>query len=135
MLDFTGTVTLVTRSALPDDLLQHLARLAATTVRAQIAAQFATQGAQFGPGWAPLASGRPATLIRSGNLIRSLLDPNDPNAIDEPGDEPGTWKIGSTLPYAPYIHFGTRFSPARAILPQGARISDPGLTTTISGNL
>jgi phage gpG-like protein len=72
--------------------------------------QFATEGAEGGEKWVPLSPeygaykeahfpGKPI-LQRTGDLMRSLTTPNDPNAVRV--EERKTLTLGSRIPYAIY---------------------------------
>jgi len=87
-------------------------------------AQFASQGAEGGSPWAPLAlstakwravrfPGNPI-LVRTGDLEKSLTDPHDPNAVCVEGR--GELTLGSRLPYGLYHQTGTRRMPARPLI-------------------
>lgn len=84
--------------------------------------QFKSQGAEGGARWAPLTEeyaeykevrwpGKPI-LERTGDLVRSLTLPNDPNAVRI--EERKTLTLGSRIPYALFHQMGTRTPmPAR----------------------
>lgn len=88
---------------------------------AQVADQFKTEGAEGGDKWAPLTAeyagwkeahypGRPI-LERTGDLMRSLTSPNDPNAVRI--EERKALTLGSRIPYAIYHQRGTSKMAAR----------------------
>jgi phage gpG-like protein len=117
MMAFTSTVN--SESALHGlenfqaslaDNSQALAEIA-EDLRAQIAEQFATEGAAGGTPWAPLA---PSTLRRrhgggilydTGALFSSLHDPGAPDHVEE--NDGTSLLFGSGLPYALFHQTGT----------------------------
>ncbi len=115
-LHFTETLTLIFPTSIPNTTLLQAPPLAAAQLRRLIALQFQSGGILGGTPWADLKRGGPSFLYRSGALYRSLTDPTDTNAIDEPGPAPGTWRIGTRLTYARAHQFGTRTTPARPIV-------------------
>lgn len=135
MIDLSFTSSLTNWTDVPQNVLQSAAPIAAQKLRSLIALQFATRGLSGGTPWAPLRSGQPATLIRSGALRSSLLDATDPNALDQPGDQPGQWRIGSRLPYAGYLQAGTNRMPARQIITDLMRSLSTGPGEPIQGRL
>lgn len=135
MIGLSFTSSLTTWTDVPQDVLQSAAPIAAQKLRSLIALQFATTGLTGGTPWAPLRSGQPATLIRTGALRSSLLDPTDPNAVDEPGPTPGSWRIGSQLDYAAYLQAGTARMPPRQIITDLMRSLSTGPGEPIQGRL
>ncbi len=133
MIDLSFSGSLINPTEIPADVLQSAAPIAAAKLRSLIALQFATLGASGGAPWAPLRSGAPATLIASGSLYASLTHPNDPDAVDEPGEEPGSWVVGSRLQYAGYLQAGTIRMPAREIITQLMKALSTGPGEPIQG--
>ena len=88
-------------------------------LRSAVADQFLTEGRAYGTPWLPRKarqrhlSNRPL-LFRSGRLLGSLLDADDPEHIEE--IEGDTFHFGSAVPYAAAHQWGTRNLPARPIL-------------------
>lgn len=68
---------------------------------------FSSGGSSSGGGWAPLATGGPSRLTKTGNLRASLIGP----AIREIG--PRRMELGSDVPYGGYHQTGTSRMPAR----------------------
>ena len=88
---------------------------------AQVKDQFKTEGEEGGEKWAPLSPatagykeahfpGKPI-LERTGDLMRSLTNPNDPNTVRI--EERKSLTLGTRIPYAIYHQTGTRKMPAR----------------------
>ncbi len=115
-LDFIARLTAILPTSVPPTTLTQAAPLAAAQLRQLIALQFKSGGTIGGTPWPDLKRGGPSFLYRTGALYRSLTDPTDINAVDEPGDQPGSWRIGTTLPYARAHQFGTPTMPARPIV-------------------
>ena len=88
---------------------------------AQVKDQFKTEGAEGGEKWAELTPeyagwkeahypGKPI-LQRTGDLISSLTNPNDPNTVRI--EQRKTLTLGSRIPYAIYHQTGTEMMTAR----------------------
>jgi len=88
---------------------------------AQVKDQFATEGAAGGDKWVPLSeeygkwkerhfAGKPI-LQRTGDLYRSLTNPNDPNAVHI--EERKTLTLGSRISYGIFHQTGTEKMAAR----------------------
>lgn len=91
-------------------------------LRAEAAAQFATQGSAFGSPWPPRnpdrSPGRPL-LVLTGRLRGSWTDQENPEHVEEILAGPGSEVIGlfgTAVPYAGFHEFGTRRLPAKPVL-------------------
>ena len=94
-------------------------RDAGQTMRRNVALQFLTEGRAYATPWLPRKargndlSYRPL-LFRTGRLLGSLTDPDDPEHIEHVSD--GELLFGTRVPYAAAHQRGTRHLPARPLL-------------------
>lgn len=90
-------------------------------IKDSVGEQFGSEGKHASGGWAPLAEstlaqkisqGYPTTILhRTLDLLRSLVDPNHADGIEE--IDPEGFTYGTSLPYAMFHQDGTVNMPAR----------------------
>lgn len=100
-------------NAATQDALQKLAG----ELRGEIQEQFLSEGARGGTPWPArkrLGNGHPL-LVLTGRLLRSLVDANSPDHVEERVSE-SELIFGTRLRYAEYLNAGTRKMPARPII-------------------